>query len=134
MVPSHWLEISAIPLNENGKLDRRHLPRPTLFRGKAPINVPASPHEEKLLRLWQNALAREDVGIDQDFFTLGGNSLLVAQLLIQIEREYGVKLSYRDFFASSSIRSIASQIEAIGNIPTAPIAEPVVKRKRQLIL
>ncbi|HWW72356.1 MAG TPA: amino acid adenylation domain-containing protein [Duganella sp.] len=131
MVPSHWVEISAIPLNENGKLDRKHLPRPKLFRDKETINVPAGPHEEKLLRLWQSVFARDDIGVDQDFFALGGNSLLAAQLLIRIERECGVKPSYQEFFASSSIRSIASRI---GHIPPAPAADPVVKRRRQLIL
>jgi acyl carrier protein len=134
MVPSHWVEISAMPLNENGKLDRKRLPAPILFRDEIPIRAPATPQEEKLLRLWQNVLARDDIGVDQDFFALGGNSLLAAQLLIRIERECGVKLSFQKFFTSSSIRSIASEVETIENIPVAPPAGPVAKRKRQLIL
>lgn len=134
MVPSHWVEIAAIPLNENGKLDRKHLPTPTLVRDKETIDIPAGPREEKLLRLWQSVFARDDIGVDENFFSLGGNSLLAAQLLIRIERECGVKLSYQEFFASSSIRSVASRIEIIENTPTAPPAAPVVKRKRQLIL
>lgn len=134
MVPSHWVEIAAIPLNENGKLDRKHLPAPTWVREQETIDLPAGPLEEKLLRLWQDVFARDDIGVDQDFFALGGNSLLAAQLLIRIERECGVKLSYQEFFASSSIRSVASRIEIIENTPTDPPADQVVKRKRQLIL
>jgi amino acid adenylation domain-containing protein len=134
MMPTYWVEVAAFPMNENGKLDSKKLPLPVRESRPILLEPPATQLEETLLRLWQNIFDRKDIGIDQDFFTLGGHSLLAAQLLVQIENEHGVKLGYRDFFAGSSIRAVAAQIETAPARIAVPSAGPALKRKRRLIL
>ncbi len=129
MLPSEIVFVEALALNENGKLDRSRLPQ--LRARAAPLRAPQTPLEHQLLPIWQALFKRSDIGVDDDFFRIGGHSLLATQVFVRIEREFGVELSYRDFFSASSIAAVAQRI---GQAQLARGVQRSVKAKRQMTL
>jgi len=111
MVPSEFQLLDALPLNENGKLDQKRLPPAGQGRIARRCEPPQGVLEQQLLALWQEVLQRDGIGVTDDFFRIGGHSLLATQLFVRIERQFGVQLSYRDFFAGSSIRAVAARLD-----------------------
>lgn len=112
MIPSAFVELESLPLTSSGKVDRRALPAPDGMRlelGTAFV-APADAIEESLAAIWREVLGRERVGVYDDFFVSGGHSLLAAQVLSRIQREFGVDLALRDFFSAPNIRSLAQRI------------------------
>ncbi|WP_167335967.1 non-ribosomal peptide synthetase [Pseudomonas parafulva] len=94
MIPAHWVLLDALPLTANGKLDRRALPVPAeAERGAG--KAPQGETEATLARLWQVLLGVEAVGRGDDFFALGGDSILSLQLIAQARRE-SLRLKPRD--------------------------------------
>ncbi|ACY18769.1 amino acid adenylation domain protein [Haliangium ochraceum DSM 14365] len=97
MVPSVFVELAALPLNHNMKIDRRALPEPPAERLRpvaAPlVREPATPHERYLAELFSDALGLAQVGLDDNFFDLGGHSLLALGLIEAVDAKYGVSLS-----------------------------------------
>ncbi|WP_445233601.1 amino acid adenylation domain-containing protein [Duganella rhizosphaerae] len=110
MLPAELIFLEQLPLNENGKLDAARLPAGAPRLDDGALAAPASPLEQQLLELWRALLAREQIGVDQDFFRLGGHSLLATQLLARIERQFGLVLRHGDFFKDNSIRAVAQRI------------------------
>jgi amino acid adenylation domain-containing protein/thioester reductase-like protein len=112
MIPSAFVIVDSLPLTPNGKIDRRALPaisqdRPLLDEF---FVAPRNPIEEKLAAIWASILNIEVVGISDNFFDLGGNSLLVAQLISEIQDIFRVNLSLEYFFSLPTISSIAKGI------------------------
>lgn len=120
MVPSAWVGLSALPLNPSGKLDRAALPAPDAQVAAAkPSAAPArTPVEEILIRIWSEVLRREDIGIDDDLFDLGADSLSIFQITGRARRE-GLKVSARDFFRNRTISGVAAAL------PEEDAREPV---------
>jgi amino acid adenylation domain-containing protein len=115
MIPSALVPLDALPLNANGKVDRRALPAPELDRSAASTAyiAPRTPLEETLAELWQEVLMLNDPpGVHDDFFELGGHSLLSAQLLFRIEANLGRNLHLRQFFAHPTIAGLADALES----------------------
>jgi amino acid adenylation domain-containing protein len=115
MIPAIFVQLDAMPTTPNGKIDRRQLPVPdamnTLRDGD--ISVPTSPIEERvvvLVALLLN-LPAEDVGIDDNFFLMGGHSLLGTQLIARIFEAFGVELTLRTIFDAPTVRQLAAEIE-----------------------
>jgi amino acid adenylation domain-containing protein len=96
MVPSFFVELSALPLTANGKVDRRALPDPM---GAAPAGAepepPRTPVERRVAEIWQAALGVPAVGLKDNFFDIGGHSLLSMQVIAHIERDLGVRVPPR---------------------------------------
>lgn len=105
MVPAIYVFLDALPLNANGKLDRRSLPPPSRTRDdqEAAYVAPQNPFEELLAALWASILDVEKVGIHDNFFAAGGHSLLAIRLLTQIAEALQVKLSVRDIFEAPTV-------------------------------
>jgi len=98
MIPQHLLAIDVMPQTNNGKIDYKALPAPQHNPAEAPTVTGANTAGEKLLiEVWQNVLDSDDVGIHDNFFDLGGHSLLVMRVITEVESRTGVKLSPRDF-------------------------------------
>jgi len=115
MIPSAFVELESLPLTSSGKVDRRALPAPDAMRpdlGMAFV-APEDPVEESLAAIWREVLGRERVGVYDDFFASGGHSLLAAQVISRIQREFGVDLALRDFFGAPNIRSLAQRISEV---------------------
>jgi len=100
MVPSGYVELAELPLNLNMKLDRKALHNPhglVLLRpGDGLIRVPESPTQIGIARLMQKILATSEVGLDDNFFDLGGHSAVAIELMIKIEETFGVSLESMD--------------------------------------
>ena len=79
MVPAAYVQVEKIPLNHNGKIDRNNLPQPATDTPEQEYVGPRNATEETLCRLWQEVLRRERVGIHDNFFRIGGHSLMAAQ-------------------------------------------------------
>lgn len=113
MVPSKFVKIARLPLTTHGKVDRAALPTPT------PANIltddrldpPRSDVESWLAALLMNLLGVDRIGRDDNFFRLGGHSLMGAQLIAKIQERFGVELSLRSLFDHPSVHGIASEID-----------------------
>ncbi|QJE01523.1 amino acid adenylation domain-containing protein [Massilia forsythiae] len=110
MLPSEYMFLDALPRNENGKLDPKRLP-PVVPRPAAAPSAPETALEAQLLSIWQSVFRRESIGVQDDFFKIGGHSLMATQLFVRIEREFGLRMDYKSFFAANSIRAAAARIE-----------------------
>lgn len=104
MVPSAVVILDEFPITPGGKLDRKSLPIPQL---QSVYRAPESEVERVLAELWQDLLKVERVGLDDNFFDLGGNSLLAAQLVARIESRMSIKLPLKQLFINSTLTHLA---------------------------
>ncbi|ARU60861.1 hypothetical protein CBW65_06940 [Tumebacillus avium] len=113
MVPSHYVCLDALPLMPNGKVDRRQLPAPDLStQGKGTDYVaPGNSTEELIAGIWSEILGLPEVGIENDFFELGGDSLAALKIVALCKRE-GIFLTPEDMFKLRRIGEIAAALEA----------------------
>jgi len=108
MVPSFYVRLDAFPLNINGKIDRKALPKPeALIYAEIGYEAPADETETLLAGIWGEVLGLRKVGVNSPFFQTGGHSLTATRVLARIYRELGVEISLRDFFANQTIRGLA---------------------------
>ncbi|WP_176735225.1 non-ribosomal peptide synthetase [Streptomyces sp. EN27] len=131
MVPSAVVPLAALPLTTNGKLDRRALPAPETVGGDAERVRPGTLGEERLCALFAEVLGLAEVGVDDDFFELGGDSILSIQLVGKARR-MGLGLTVRDVFEDRTPGALAHLAavdtgaeeggEAVGALPALPIA------------
>ncbi|MFB9907697.1 amino acid adenylation domain-containing protein [Allokutzneria oryzae] len=121
MVPSTFVVLEALPLTPNGKVDRRNLPDPDgpAETGTAYV-APRTPVEEKLAAIWSEVLRVDRVGVDDDFFALGGDSILSIQVVSRARR-VGVRLTAKDIFVHHTI----AQLAAVADRASAPVAQRV---------
>jgi acyl carrier protein len=112
MVPASIVVLDEFPLNANGKLDRKALPRPEQTSANA-YQAPQTPEEEVLCRLFAELLVVERVGVDDNFFDLGGHSLMATRLVSRVREALGVQLQLRNVFASATPRDLASIVKLI---------------------
>jgi amino acid adenylation domain-containing protein len=111
MVPASLEPIVEIPLNRNGKVDRRALPAPQNLRAAAEAYVaPSGPVEEALAAVWAVVLRLDRVGVHDNFFTLGGHSLLATQVVSRVREALGVELPLRRIFEAPTIRQLARDL------------------------
>ncbi len=120
MQPSYLVFMDHLPLNSNGKIDRQALPQPKNNQQKKSI-APKTTVEKKLLTLWQSLLPEyQNISITDDFFALGGNSLLAMTLTHRIHQQ-GWLISYTDLFQHPTVQSQAQLIEK----PNQPFINPI---------
>jgi len=105
MIPARYVELDALPLNHNMKVDRRALPEPSdadLRRAsRASVRLPETATARTLGAIWQKLLRVEQVGLDDNFFELGGHSLLAVQFSLEVEEGLGVRLEGMDILRES---------------------------------
>jgi amino acid adenylation domain-containing protein/non-ribosomal peptide synthase protein (TIGR01720 family) len=106
MVPGHLIILDAFPLTANGKLDRRALPMPDLSSRQEAYQAPGSAIERGLAEVWQGVLGVARVGIDDNFFALGGDSILSIQVVSRA-RQAGIHFSAKDLFQHQTVRTLA---------------------------
>ena len=112
MIPSYFIDLDAIPLTENGKIDRKALPEiDATAIIKNEYVAPRNEIEEQLAQIWQEALGIEKIGITYHFFELGGHSLKMNTMLNQVKNDFGVGISFEMFLSNPTIEYIALHIE-----------------------
>ncbi|WP_051779158.1 non-ribosomal peptide synthetase [Streptomyces sp. NRRL S-241] len=125
MVPSAFVVLPGFPLNYNGKVDRAALPAPS---GETEVDEtsrpPATEVEREMARLWEDVLAVTGIGVEDDFFALGGHSLLLTRLLSRVAETFGVRLTMREVFETPTISGFVRQLtdgarEPAAELPTA---------------
>ncbi|WP_033262779.1 non-ribosomal peptide synthase/polyketide synthase [Amycolatopsis vancoresmycina] len=131
MVPAVVLVLPELPLNRNGKVDRRALPVPDgPVPSQRPYAEPATPTQRAVAGIWQRLLGVERVGAQDNFFELGGDSILSIRLVSRLLAECGVSLSPRAVFAHPTVSRLAAAIETVGATVQDPI--PAVPRDGEL--
>jgi len=115
MLPSAFVQLAEMPLSVNGKLDRLALPKPTAenILDDDSFEAPQSPVEKHLASFLATLLGVQLVGREDNFFTLGGHSLMGAQLIAKVRGTFGVDLSLRSLFEEPTVRGMSSEIERL---------------------
>ncbi|MGB3638287.1 MAG: amino acid adenylation domain-containing protein, partial [Rivularia sp. (in: cyanobacteria)] len=113
MVPSAFVLLDTLPLTPNGKLDRKALPEPDLSRSEPEKEaITHTPIQEILTGIWSQVLGVEYIGINDNFFDLGGHSLFATQVISRIREAFQIELPLRCLFESPTIRELSVSIEA----------------------
>jgi amino acid adenylation domain-containing protein len=120
MVPSSITLLDALPLTTNGKLDRRALPAPAEKRVTREPTLPRTELERELAEVWQELLGIAVVGVEDDFFEMGGHSLLAAQLAARVRARLGCDCSVRDVFEEPTIAGLARRLDATSDSGSRP--------------
>lgn len=127
MVPSAFIPLQTLPLTPNGKIDRRVLPAPDRVEHDITQHyvAPRSQMEQTITQIWSAILEREQVGIYDDFFHVGGHSLLAMQVLSRIRDELSVDLPLRMLFEARTIAALAPQLETLQSpAERVPLLQP----------
>ncbi|MGK8520659.1 non-ribosomal peptide synthetase [Nocardia asteroides] len=111
MVPDAVVVLDALPLTPNGKLDRKALPAPDFVSAVA-YRAPQTATEQAVAEVFADLLGAERVGLDDDFFALGGNSLLAAQVVGRLREATGSAVRVQWFFTDATVAGLAARIDA----------------------
>ncbi len=126
MIPSRYMRLDALPLDANGKLDRRSLPPPTLPERRCSNgNGPRGPLEERIARLFEDVLGLERIGIDESFFDLGGDSLAAAEICAQLGVETGRNLPAATLLRAPTVEALARLLGGAYEPALSPSLVPI---------
>jgi amino acid adenylation domain-containing protein len=144
MIPSKFVQLEQIPLTPNGKIDRKALARYEVLGSGGKFYPPRDEIEKKLAGIWSEVLGigKNMVGIDADFFDLGGHSLKATMLVSKIHKHFNTRLTLAEMFNMTTVRELAEYIRTAAKDALVPI-EPAESKeyyaqsspqKRQYIL
>ena len=125
MVPSTFVALDALPMSASGKVDRTQLPEPTeenILRDRS-FESPQSDMEKWLAGFLATQVGTSQIGRDDNFFQLGGHSLMGAQVIAKVQQTFGVELSLRSLFEQPTIREISGEIEKLLDEKLAAMSE-----------
>lgn len=136
MIPAAIIILAEIPLMPNGKIDRKALPLPDNDAFiRAPYVAPSTPIQETLCKIWQEVLHIDEIGIEDNFFNLGGDSVLAVQIVANITKTLSVSLPITEIFCHPNINELASiifenqqgksqmpSLKAVGDNTSVPIS------------
>jgi len=112
MMPSFFQKIDKIPELENGKINLKALPKPQ-SQNQAVFHAPHTLYEVKLAQIWAKMLGVQKVGLYDDFFKLGGNSLYLIELMVQIQEAFTIQISVNQLFKLSTLAGMAKTVEEV---------------------
>ncbi|MEK1911853.1 MAG: phosphopantetheine-binding protein, partial [Pseudomonas chlororaphis] len=116
MVPLHWLWLERLPLNANGKLDRKALPALEIGQlHSQDYMAPRSELEQTLAAIWAEVLKVERVGVQDNFFELGGHSLLATQIASRVQKTLQRNVPLRAMFECSTVEELAQYIDGLAS-------------------
>ncbi|MEJ0096572.1 MAG: amino acid adenylation domain-containing protein [Methylocella sp.] len=111
MVPSHFVALDRLPLTPNGKIDRKALPAPGAQRGEGGYAAPRTPAETAMAQIWAKVLKLDRVGIHDNFFEHGGDSLRALVVLSRMRKAFDVELPLRALFEAPTVAQLAQRVE-----------------------
>jgi amino acid adenylation domain-containing protein len=112
MIPANFVELEKMPVTINGKIDRKELS--ALSSGRktdVPYMAPRNTYEEKIVSIWRKALNTDEIGIDDDFYELGGDSLRAIIIANKINNEFMISISSKDLLELRTIRELSTKME-----------------------
>jgi len=110
MIPSVFVEMDSFPMTINGKLDRNALPEPE-FRSQDEYIAPSTELEHSMCEIWQDVLGVDKIGLNDNFFRIGGNSILAVSLSHKISNDLVLEVSLADIFSNPTISKLLSKVE-----------------------
>ncbi|QII47587.1 lichenysin non-ribosomal peptide synthetase LicA [Bacillus paralicheniformis] len=116
MVPSFWVQLDELPVTSNGKVDRRALPQPDVEAQTAEYKAPRTETEQLLADIWQEVLGLDRIGITDNFFALGGDSIKGIQMASRLQ-QHGWKLEMKDLFQHPTIGELSAYVQAADDQP-----------------
>jgi acyl carrier protein len=111
MLPAAFVTLDRLPLNPNGKLDRRALPAPEFGAPRSEYVAARTDTEQVLAGIWAQALGLQRVGVEDNFFELGGDSILSIQIAASIKATFDLMLTPRDVLTTRDVATLAQLIE-----------------------
>jgi acyl-CoA synthetase (AMP-forming)/AMP-acid ligase II/ubiquinone/menaquinone biosynthesis C-methylase UbiE/acyl carrier protein len=132
MIPSSFVFLDALPVIANGKVDRKALPPPVMLgtNSRRAHENPRTPLEKSIAEVWEETLAVEEIGINDNLFELGGHSLMVAQIVSRLRDLLAIDLPIKTVFEAPTVAELAERIELlqwgiqyVGNAQSEPIEE-----------
>ncbi|MEF9478801.1 amino acid adenylation domain-containing protein [Chryseobacterium sp. 1B4] len=135
MIPSAYVHLKALPVTINGKVDRKSLPEP-LFTGETEYVSPQTPLQEQLADIYGEVLGLDpgSIGIHDDFFRLGGNSIMAIKLVNKIYQKTGRKAPGGMVFSNKSIVSLSQALESLPDFGEEDIRPAIVRHPREQYL
>ncbi len=136
MVPAVIIPLAALPLTNNGKLDRRRLLQDAAAAlaasSQREITLAATPTERAVAGIWSELLGPDRVGVDVNFFDLGGHSVLAIQVITRIREQLGVDVPLRVFFEEPTVRALAARVDGMRSATAEPqpIGETIARVER----
>jgi thioesterase domain-containing protein/acyl carrier protein len=113
LVPGRFLILKKLPLTSHGKVDRSALPPPPASVGARPARS-LTPTEQRLLPLWRDVLARQEISPDDNFFELGGHSISALRLMARVQQEFGKRLPIAELFRNPTVETLAATLSDAG--------------------
>jgi amino acid adenylation domain-containing protein/non-ribosomal peptide synthase protein (TIGR01720 family) len=126
MVPAQWLFLEQLPLTPNGKLDRKALPAADLSQSQREYVAPSTPLEQQLAEVWQDILKIERVGVTDNYFALGGDSIISIQLVSRA-RQQGIRFTPKDLFQQQTVQKLAAVVALESSTDEAPADYPLAQ-------
>jgi hypothetical protein len=133
MVPGEWVALAALPLTASGKVDRRALPAPGAASRPANASMGLPPRtelERTLAGIWCEALGLASVGVHDNFFDLGGHSLLLARVLAPLRETFGPGVTLVDLFRFPTVASLAEHLGRQREAPTYAQTQERARRRQ----
>ncbi|AFZ11265.1 amino acid adenylation domain protein [Crinalium epipsammum PCC 9333] len=132
MIPSAFVMLESLPLTANGKVNRQALPIPSAIQEiDSTVVAPRNSTETTLAKLWFEVLGVENISIYDNFFDLGGDSILVTQLITKVREVFQVELPLRDFFEQPTIAAFVECLEKAKNSGSKPEESEIVPISRK---
>jgi amino acid adenylation domain-containing protein len=115
MLPSYFVQMNELPLTNNGKIDKRSLPDPEEIGLASGVEyvAPRSEMEKKIVKIWQEVLQRDRIGMKDDFFALGGHSLKAIRLVMAVKKEFNLKLNINSLFHNTTVELFTNEVERV---------------------
>jgi amino acid adenylation domain-containing protein len=118
MVPLYVMKLEKMPLTAHHKIDKKRLPEPDIT-ASANYVAPRTPEEEMLAEIWQEVLGLEKIGVKDNYFSIGGDSIKAIKLLSIINSKLNIELGVIDLFANRTIETLANRIQTLAPLEAA---------------
>ena len=131
MIPSVYLAIDAFPLTPHGKVDYAALPEPTVGSARANAEISGTDLEEQVAGVWRQVLGAEQVGLDDNFFDIGGTSLLLVSVHSRLQTLLNRKIPVADLFGYTTVRALADRLGEAASVSADATQDRVLSQAQK---